>query len=390
MKNKLFRIRNLDQLFNDTINKRVINNSDFTNSQVMEDFVKQFFYETDKDLEYVSSCECGECYGTYFEGSVCPYCGTVVSSKFTTALNNVNWFDIPEHLPAVLHPVFFTIFKEWLGKTKSIRGARTKKVPIIQAILNPADTLPEELRCIVPIQGQSYFNEHIFEILHYFLHEYKPKKGDRWNPYIEYLIEKHKDGILTRKLPILHPSFHPLAKDGKAKTVDMTAAKIVPAWMDLSQLGNTSRRKVVATKYVDKTLWKIYSQYIDYIELIIQRKLGDKFAQLRRHNTGSRIHFSARSVIVPITERHMGSEIYLPAKIAINSLKYEIINFLMKNGYSYTDAVTKQVKSLVTPDPEVFDIIKKIIKMWQSRGFEGIAILVGRNPRADRTVLAFY
>ena len=83
----------------------------------------------------------------------------------------------------------------------------------------------------------------------------------------------------------------------------------------------------------------------------------------------------------------MGSEIYLPAKIAINSLKYEIINFLMKNGYSYTDAVTKQVKSLVTPDPEVFDIIKKIIKMWQSRGFDGIAMLVGRNPRVDRTVL---
>lgn len=380
-KNNLFRVKNLDALYHESYGARVINSSNFTSVQVMEDFVKKLFYEMDRDLEYVCACECGEYRGNYYEGSVCPLCGTIVSSRFTTALTNLNWLELPDELPSVIHPVFFTIFKEWLGKTKSVRGARTKKVPIIQAILDPTVPLPEDLKHIIKEQGQTYFNEHYKEIIHYFLHDYKPRKGDRWNPYIEYMMKEYGDTFFCRKLPILHPSMHPLAKEGKVKTVDTTASMIVPAIIDLSVAGNTIRRKVIGKKYADKTIWKVYSKYIEYIEVIITKKISDKFSHCRRQMAGSRVHFSGRSVITPITTRHMASSLILPWKIAINSYKFEILNILMnKRGYSYTDAVAKHVKSLVTYDSEIHEVMNEIIKMWQAQGYEGPVVLLGRNP----------
>ena len=376
-KDRIFRVKNLDDLFNQSFGARIINSSTFTSSNVLEDFVKQMFYELDNDLEYVSSCECGEYRGNYYEGFTCPYCQTVVSSKFTTSLVNINWLEIPPEFPAVIHPVFFTIFKEWLGKTRSVKGARNKKVPIIQAILNPADPLPDDIRHIVPIQGQKYFNEHYEEILHYFLHDYRPKKGNRFNPYIEYMLEKYRGSFLVRRLPILHPSMHPLSKDGKIKTVEVTSSTIFPAINDLSHAGNTARRKVITDKYIDKTIWKVYSKYIEYTENIVVKRLGDKFGHLRRHMLGSRVHFSGRTVIVPITDRHMGDEVYMPWKIMVNNMKHEIINVLMnRRGYSYNDAITKHIKSLVIYDQDIYDILMEL--MEESGG--SISVLVGRNP----------
>ena len=376
-KNNLLRLKNLDTLYSESYSARIINNSNFTDTQVMEEFVKRLFYEMDKDLEYICSCECGEYRGNYYEGATCPLCGTVVSSRFTTALVNINWLEIPPEFPAVIHPVFFTIFKEWLGKTKSVKGARTKKAPIIEAILDPTLPLPEDLKHIIKEQGFSYFNEHYEEIINYFLHDYKPKKGNKWNPYIEYMMREYKDCFFCRKLPILHPSMHPLAKEGKVKTVDTTASMIVPAIVDLSIAGNTIRRKIVAKKYADKTIWKVYSKYIEYQEVIITRKISDKFSHCRRQMAGSRIHFSGRSVITPITTRHMGDELEIPFKIACNSLKFHVINILMnKRGYSYNDAVAKQVKSLVNWDEEVYEVIEEL-KQMNGGHFD---VLAGRNP----------
>lgn len=390
MKNKLFRIKNFDDLFSESLGARIINNSEFTNPKVMEDFIKQLFYEMDDELEYICSCECGEYRGNYYEGSTCPLCGTVVSSKFTTALNNLNWLGIPPEFPAVLHPIFFTIFKEWLGKTKSVKGARAKKVPIIQAILDPSVPLPEDIKHVVKEQGQTYFNEHYEEIIHFFLHDYRPKKGNRWNPYIEYMMIHYKNSIFTRKLPILHPSFHPLAKDGKVKTVDSTASMMMPVVVDLSIAGNTIRRKITPKRYVDRTLWKAYSRYIEYSESIITKKLADKFSHNRRHVVGARVHWSYRAVITPLITRHMGDEIELPFKIACNNLKYEIINILMKRGLSYNDAVAKQVKSLVTWDEEIYQVIEEIIKGWQAQGFLGLPLLMGRNPTLIHSAIQLF
>ena len=62
-------------------------------------------------------------------------------------------------------------------------------------------------------------------------------------------------------------------------------------------------------------------------------------------------------------------------------IKFEIINILMnKRGYSYNDAVAKQVKSLVTFDQEIYDIMNELIHGWQNQGYEGVPTLIGRNP----------
>jgi len=384
MKNKRLRLQNLEELFHETPHARIINDSRFTNAQVMGDFVRNLFYEIDSDLGFISTCECGAYRGNYYEGHVCPECGTQVSSQFTKTLGSVNWIGIPEHMPPVPHPIFFLILKEWLTKTKSNKSNRAKKVPVIQAILNPDDSLPLSIVPIIQKQGFKYFHDHLDEIMEFFFTKYKDGKSKtsqsymKHVPYVKHILEVNRDLLFTRKLPILHPSLHPLSKEGKVKAVDSTAGSILQVITDLSTSAYSSRRSVTSTRYVDRMLWKCYDQYIKYIETIITKKLGDKFAHLRRHNTGSRIHFSARSVIVPMLGKHMGDEVVLPWKMILNGYKYEILNVLTtRMGYSFNDAVAKHARALMNYDEEINEILN-ILK--NECPFKGFPLLINRNP----------
>lgn len=377
-KNRMLHIQNLQKLFDESVGARIINSSDMTDPHVMENFIKNLFYEIDSDIGFIATCECGEYRGNHYEGSVCPYCSTVVSSQFATSLSNVNWIGIPEKMPEVLHPVFYTILKEWIGKIRSVKGNRTNKVPVIQAILNPDDPLPSDIRSCVRQQGFTYFRKHFDETMDFFFNVYKPTKLSDLTPHVKYIYQTYRNQLFTDKLPILHPTLHPLAREGKIKSVDPTAGDILNAIVDLSISGFSARRCITTSTYIDKSLWKIYSKYIDYTENIIVKKLGDKYAQLRRHNTGSRVHFSLRSVIVPIVDRHMGDEIHLPWSIVVNGLKYEIINVLTRRqNYSYTAAIAKHQKSLVAFDQDIYDILDVLMKECPYKGFP---VTLGRNP----------
>lgn len=377
-KNRIFRVKNLDELYGESYEPVIVNDAGFTNKHVIGEFVKQLFLDMEQDLDYISSCECGAYRGNYFEGSTCPYCGTVVSSKFTTSVSNTHWLGIPDDLPAVIHPACFYVLKQWLGKTRSTKEiGNKKKIPVIQAILDPSAVLPDEFREIVPVQGQTYFNQHWKEILSFFLHDYKYKKNNKLNPYINYMLEKYEDLFLVRKLPILHSSLHPLIREGKIRTVDSTSSKIMPAIVNLSYAANAVRRMVTHKRQADKAIWGIYSKYIEYCMDIVTKKVSEKFGHCRRHIVGSRVMFSARCVIVPITTRHSADECHIPWQVAVSVYKYEILNVLVnRKGYSFNDAIAKHAKSIVAYDQDIMDIMNTLMK--EAGGMRLFPI--GRNP----------
>lgn len=382
-KNRILRLVDYDKLFHESLGAKVINSGYAASGQAIGDHIKSLFYQIDSDLGFVPSCECQEFRGTYFLGYVCPYCGTVVSSQFANNLANVNWVGIPDNMPDVLHPVFYCVMREWIGKAKRVKNgtsskSRGRKVSLIESILNPKEELPLDVQGHIKKQGFTYFREHYEEIMDFLLNKYRGAKFNKMTPYVRKMYKMYKDRMFTNKLPILHPSLHPLAREGKMKAIDQSAGLIMPTLTDLAIAAFSSKRCITSSRYIDNTLWKSYSKYIVYLETIITKKLGDKYAHLRRHAIGARTHYSARGVIVPIVERHMSDEIHLPWSIALNGLKNEILNVLMnREGYVLNDALAKFMRALTIFDEHIYDIVNMLIKECP---FKGIPILVGRNP----------
>ena len=51
-----------------------------------------------------------------------------------------------------------------------------------------------------------------------------------------------------------------------------------------------------------------------------------------------------------------------------------------KYGYSCSDAVAKQVKSLITFDEEVYQVLLDIMNLFKKQGYKALPVLIGRNP----------
>lgn len=376
---RIARLVDFGKLYRNATGAKILNDSTFSGRKINEERVSQLFYDIDPELGFVAACECRAHRGNYFAGHVCPYCNTTVSSEFTRDMSHVNWIVLPEHVPPVIHPVFFTILKEWLGKTMTVSTKKRGKVSLIQAILDPSEELPHSVRSHIHKQGFKYFYEHHEEIMDFFLNTYKPtKKKKKENALIKMLYDQYKDILFIRQIPTLHPSLTPIAKEGKMKAIDPAAACIMAAISDASILGFESRRCLTETKYVDKMLWKVYMNFIMYVEMIVTKKYGEKYGHVRRHMMGARIHYSARSVIVPIVEPHRGDEIHIPWKIALGALKNEILNVLInRKGYDFNTALLKYVKALARYDDDIYKVMMTLQKECPYKGF---AVLAGRNP----------
>lgn len=391
VKNRL-RLINFEEKYRNSPNARAINNSYLVGKKLNEERINQLFYEIDTELGFTASCQCRTYRGNYYLGHKCPYCGTTVSSEFASDLEHINWLVLPDHAPAMIHPIFFLVLKAWLGKTKSKKSKTRSKISLIQSILDPEEELPASVRSHIRGQGFSYFFKHHEEIMDFFFHTYRPTKGKKDVSYIKSMYETYKDVLFIRQFPVLHPTLTPRAKEVRTTAIDPASGAIMSAISDLSVLGFESRRCVIGHKYVDKMLWKVYARIIEYVELIINKKYGDKYAHARRHIMGARMHYSGRGVCVPIIERHIGDECHLPLKIALGNLKAEIINLLTtrklsvredENGKKYKDKCTyeeayaKYMKSLVVFDEEVYEVINILIKECP---YKGLPIILGRNP----------
>lgn len=392
-KKNLIRLIDFDKLHADSPGARALNDSDLTGRKQAAERISQAFYDIEAELGFVASCQCKEYRGNYYAGHVCKICGTVVSTEFAENIEHVNWLILPDHVPPVMHPVFFAALNSFLGKVK-VNDAKLgkKSIPLLQSILDPSEELFEPVKTHIRAQGFRYFYKHCEEIMNFFFEVYPKTKSKKDVIHIRALYEEYKDRMWVKKIPALHPTLTPQAKECRVRTIDHAAGYIMSAAADLSALSYESKRCITDSKYVDRQLWKMYVNVIKYTEQILEKKFGDKYAHARRHVMGARIHFSARSVIVPIVEPHMGDEIHLPWKIALGGLKLEILNILttrsvidvedehgerVKRPHTIAEATAKYMRALVVYDEDIKKIIDLLIKECP---YKGLPILCGRNP----------
>lgn len=364
---KMLTLISYDELFENSPNARIINTDIMTSENIASEINNAIFSNSDGDLGFTATCECGKFKGNYYEGIICPICHSRVSTAFADKLSHTCWIAIPDDMPPVIHPIIYMVLNKW-------STFKINEVSLIDILLNPDAEMVPELKEVFPKQGFTYFYEnykHIFDIL---LNQY-PKTANKSNtPLIRYFLNKYKHLLFCRKLPILHNSLHVVTRSGVMKFVDNSVKDALKTALNITYASFTHKRSVTHDKFIDAALYNSYQGYVSYVSSIGQNKLADKFALFRHHLLGCRCHWSCRTVIVPHVTPEDADVLYMPWTIFVQSFKLEILNYMVnKYHLDPTEAVFRHVHALACYDPLVDEIINDLIN---SHPFGGWPILL--------------
>lgn len=369
---RLFKIIDLDEAFRRNPNARILNNDSLGSKKLSSEYAKAIYTDCNSALDFVPSCQCGNLQGVSKEGLTCNLCGTQCSSQFVDALQQNLWIGIPDSMPPVMHPTWYQILANW-----SKVGRR--HISILDIILNPEEEVPPDLLPYIKGRGFRYFYEHIDEILDMLFYQY-PKTSKKANVKLFIDLRRHYRNVMfTRHLPILHSSLHPLkGNGGTLYYADACSKEILAAVIDLSAETFREHATIVSSKKSDKALFDIYTTIVNYYTSLVIYKLGKKTGLIRKHNFGSRIHFSFRTVVSPQKSPLPMDEVLLPWGIMVQSLKFPILNFLMhRQRYSMENAYGIFMNALTSYDKRVDDCMRQYIDEYPGGK---IAIALGRNP----------
>lgn len=369
---RMFTLIDLDKEFYNTPSAKILNNDTLVSKQLSKEYTDAIYSNCDAELGFVPTCECGALRGVSKEGLTCHLCGTVCSSHFVDTLSHQAWVGIPDSMAPVLHPIWYAVLSGW-----STVGR--KKISVIDIILNPEEEVPDELEKYIHGRGFWYFYQHADEILDMLFYQY-PKTMKK--PNINMLIEfrKHYRNVMfTRHLPILHNSLHPLKSNGGSLFyADKSSKEILAAIIDLSAETFREHATAVNVQRADRAVFDIYKKLIAYYQSLITNKLGRKVGILRKHNFGSRIHFSFRSVVSPQSMPYPMDEVILPWCIMVQNLKLVILNYLQHRYFlSMSDALSEFMRALTRYDERIDQCIQTYINECPD---QKMAIILGRNP----------
>lgn len=342
----------------------------YTSNKQSKEFVDQLFKEDSGDLNFSSSCDCGELTGNFYLGETCSLCNTKVRSSFAGELKYRAWLEIPEYMPPILHPAAYRVFRKWLSSYN--------KKQLIDSILDVNGEVPDDY----PVQpGFKSFYENFDTIMQYFLTVYKKttsKKSRERFKHIPEFITKYRDILFVRHIPVLNQNLHLVTKSGSLTYTDESSMHIFKTLIELSNLAYIYTTTSKTEMYLEQNMKDMYYSYLEYTDSIIYTKIAKKRGFIRKYILGTRCHFSFRAVIVPITIDHMGDELHVPWRVAVTGLRLEILNLLQhRQGKSINEALDIYHKALFTYDENVYQLMMTLITECP---YKGLPVIFGRNP----------
>ena len=332
----------------------------------MKEQIQALFQEGVKDLNFIASCECGHLEGNFYEGMICNRCHTPVKTCFAENIKFRAWLELPDFAPCLIHPAVYRVLDKWLGKARVDDKSKSRvSVSVLESLLNPDVEMPVVFRGILG-QGFDYFYRNFDSIVNYFLNDYAPLRAPaargRAEGIREY-IERFRDRIFIRHIPILNQALHLITQSGTMQYGDDTIEAILDAKAELSTMIYMYKNGTTGPKFIDQRMWGIQQALVNYSSLIAKVKLISKTGYIRKLVMGARLHCSFRGVIVPITEPHDGDELHLPYLMGVVCWKLELIN-LMVNRMNMTmpQALAKHNAALAHFDEDVWNLLNILIQ----------------------------
>ena len=166
------RLIDFDKIFREDPNAQVVpcgcDETGTINDSSTEMIKKILFQESDNNLNFIASCDCGNIKGNFALGSICPKCKSEVRTAFANEIRYLAWLEIPDFMPPLLHPAAYRILAKWMGCAK-----RKKKV--LDLLLDVDSELPAPYAGVLG-QGPDYFYKNFDDIIRLRTEAPKPKR----------------------------------------------------------------------------------------------------------------------------------------------------------------------------------------------------------------------
>lgn len=330
------------------------------------------------EVDDMPICECGKKFGMFKRGAICDSCLTKVESNSSNDLQPLVWIKAPDGIPKLMPTITFRMFRDRLmrGKFDVFRYIiDTSYVPMTN--LHLRDTLEK-----AGIQ-RGYVNFYRnFDRYMDILLDLLPS-GPRGRPdEFRIFIERNRSKIFTNQLPVPNKTLLVVEKAHFGSYMDLSLNDIINALLLMT--GIDSELCTLTAKQKENRVVKVMDLISTYYDNIIKLTLSKKKGVLRRNVFGSNAPWSFRTVISSISDPHDLNHVHIPWNVGVVTLRYELINKLMKRINPATGRRWCGVELMRFLDEHTSQYHPLLDELFQELIAEspegGIPLLANRNP----------
>lgn len=376
------RIVDLDATFDRLIEPPVIVN-DYDTSRTEEyDLLRQHtIYHYNKDvIDDGASCHCGKYTSVYEVGRICDNCHTPVQSVTDRPLTSKLWIRCPEEVTALINPHVWLILKnamtiskldllEYFTNTKYV-------VPPDNSLSADARKRLRKVEASGLKRGLNNFIENFDAIMEYLFAQncLNTQKTDRAE--LAEFLQMYRHVLFPHYIPIPSRMCFVVETNTSGTYLD----RVIEQGLDavLTVAGIRSRKIRLDSTSVQNRMAKAVRQLAEYYDNNIRTNLQPKPGHFRRHTYGTRSRFSARGVIDSISDPHYYDSLHLPWGMAVQLLKYHLINKLIKReSMSPNQALDLVYTSVLKYNPLIDQLFQELIA--ESPEGRGLPVTFNRN-----------
>lgn len=325
------------------------------------------------------SCKCQNLKGNFYEGKICPLCGTVVEKTYLPNLERVGWIDLEDNY--VINPEAYALITSIISESKLLKIINVDYSKSLTVEGNFINSHKINKTTQFDNIGLEQFRKRFDEIIMY--HAVRKDKVED----AKYLISI-KNRLFTSKIMVCSSYLKPLLISKKRNQAEYDPINrcfaVIATNADLLR----KNKNTIAKVSVPSTLFTIQMTLKELFETIIKNKISGKKKITRSQVLGGRMSWSMRSVIVPLLKLDkLGLDnVIISYKGFLELFSVEILNILM-NGYSghhkFMNMTPFEIESYLNMakysnvvDEDIYSVMKMMIENHE----EGLWMLVSRPP----------
>lgn len=378
----LLELVNFDRMLAESSIQPIIVNDLSTATEEEKEFhdriISTKYVETDL-FSNEPSCECGYYRSTYNLGMKCPKCHTPVRDIFEQQLKPIIWMRSPVGVQKLMNPVMWNMLNNKFTKN----GGFSFIEWICNTDYQPSILKPIEIQILTEMgvkRGYNNFVENFDDIISKLFELRSFKNKSVKDKALLDMITKYRDCIFSEYVPLPNKSLLIVEESVGETYIDPIIVGAIDAIRTISSIDSPLSQLTVRQKEnrTCKTIAKLSSFYYNIYHDVLAAKTG----WFRKHNFGTRNHFSSRAVISSNTKQHAYDEIYISWGLGCTMLKLHIMNKLLKMNYTPNDATAFIHYCTTTYDPLMDRIFKELIDESPDKG---LWCFFNRNPSLTRS-----
>lgn len=339
-------------------------------------------YTSDR-IEIDASCSCGAVTGPYNEGSVCPACGTVVEPTLERDVQSKLWVRAPDELHGLIRPNVYELLSSKLNKD-NFRFLDFLLMPNYNPteIRDTGTTLSDYRKmneAFGKVRGYNYFIDHFLEIMEFIVTQTQiVKKKDRID--LVFWCRANYQLCFPKYIPIPSKLCFIIEETSSGRYADENLEKGIDAVLILAM--------ACANKYkgrineITKRVVVGVDRLSEFYKKCIKENISGKTGLLRKDIFGSRLHFTARAVIVSLSEPHHYQDLHIPYGVAVQLFRVHITNKLVRRGFTPNEALVYILQYTAQDSPLMWEILEELLA--ETPNGRGYPCLLTRNPSLKR------